>query len=132
MADKRVFHFTTKVEDVELRMAKKVDNTFADKKTGEVRESSYIQLRFDVGDPELEEELWIKDRTMSNLERYKRGATGTLTLRIDIEEEFGAKAKMTVIDFTGWLPEEATADEPTASDSAAIGEDAKPKRSKKA
>ena len=36
---------------------------------------------------------------MSRLKKYKRGMIGTFTLRIDVEEDFGAKAKMLVVDF---------------------------------
>lgn len=128
MAEKKVYHFTAEVKDVEIRKVEEITTEFKNKK-GETVESTHILLTCDVG--EDMDRVFFKDKNLTRLNRYKRGETGTFFVRIDVEEDFGSKAKLTVLDFTGLLPEEATADEPTASDSAAISEDAKPKRSKK-
>ncbi len=41
----------------------------------------------------------MKDPDTSHLQMYKRGMVGTFVVRIDVEEEFGAKTKITVVSF---------------------------------
>lgn len=96
MAEKRVYHFTAEVKDVEIRKADDIDASF-DNKNGEKVESHYILLTCDVGKDM--ERAYFKDKDMGNLKKYKRGMVGTVVLRIDVEEDFGSKAKFLVIDF---------------------------------
>lgn len=96
MADKKTYHFNAEVKECEIRKVEDIDNSFENKK-GEKVESHYILLTCDVG--EDFDRVWFKDKDMSNLKKYKRGMVGTFTLRIDVEEDFGAKAKMLVVDF---------------------------------
>ena len=43
--------------------------------------------------------VFFKDKDMSNLDKYKHGMVGTVILRVDVEEGFGAKARFLVTDF---------------------------------
>lgn len=94
--DKRVYHFIAEVHDVEIRKVEDIDASF-DGKDGKKIESHYILLTCDVG--EDMERVYFKDKDMGNLEKYKRGMIGSCFIRIDVEEEFGSKAKFLVVDF---------------------------------
>lgn len=94
--EKQIYHFTAEVKDVEIRKVEDIDASF-DNSKGEKVESHYIKLTCDVG--EDMDRVFFKDKDMGNLEKYKRGMVGTFFLRIDVEEGFGAKAKLSVIDF---------------------------------
>lgn len=94
--EKQIYHFTAKVEDVEIRKVEDVDASFEDK-NGKTVESHYIKLTCDVG--EDMDRVFFKDKEMSNLEKYKRGMVGTFFIRVDVEEGFGSKAKFLVTDF---------------------------------
>lgn len=94
--EKQIYHFNAEVKDVEIRRVEDVDASFENSK-GEKVESHYIKLTCDVG--EDMDRVFFKDKNMGNLERYKRGMIGTVTLRIDVEEGFGSKAKFLVVDF---------------------------------
>ena len=59
--------------------------------------SRKVRLTCDVG--EDMDRVFFKDKDMSHLETYKRGMVGTVVLRVDVEEGFGAKAKFLVTDF---------------------------------
>jgi hypothetical protein len=43
--------------------------------------------------------VFFKDKDMSHLETYKRGQVGTMVIRVDVEEDFGSKAKFLVTEF---------------------------------
>ena len=94
--EKQVYHFTAEVKDVEIRKVEDIDASFENSK-GEMVESHYIKLTCDVG--EDMDRVFFKDREMANLKKYKRGMVGTVVLRVDVEEGFGAKAKFLVTDF---------------------------------
>ena len=94
--EKQVYHFTAEVKEVEIRKVEDVDASFTNNK-GETVESHYIKLTCDVG--EDMDRVFFKDKNMENLTKYKRGMIGTIVLRVDVEEGFGAKAKFLVTDF---------------------------------
>ena len=94
--EKQLYHFTAEVKDVEIRKVEDIDASFENSK-GETVESHYIKLTCDVG--EDMDRVFFKDKDMSHLETYKRGMVGTVVLRVDVEEGFGAKAKFLVTDF---------------------------------
>lgn len=94
--EKNIYHFMAKVEDVEIRRVEDVDASFTGR-DGKQVESHYIKLICDEG--EDCNRVIFKDRDMSHLTKYKRGQVGTMYLRIDVEEDFGAKAKFVVVDF---------------------------------
>lgn len=94
--EKQVYHFTAEVKDVEIRKVEDIDNSFKDNKGNKI-ESHYIKLTCDVG--EDMDRVFFKDKDMGNLEKYKRGMVGTFFIRIDVEEDFGSKAKFLVVDF---------------------------------
>lgn len=94
--EKRVYHFTAEVKDVEIRRVEDIDASFENKK-GEKVESHYLLLTCDVG--EDMDRVFFKDKDMSHLETYKRGQVGTMVIRIDVEEDFGSKAKFLVTEF---------------------------------
>ena len=93
---KELYHFIAEVKDVEIRKVEDIDASFQNSK-GETVESHYIKLTCDVG--EDMDRVFFKDKDMSNLDKYKRGQIGTFTIRIDVEEGFGNKAKILVTDF---------------------------------
>jgi hypothetical protein len=95
-AEKQVYHFTAEVANVEIRKVEDVDASF-EGKDGKTVESHYIKLTCDVG--EDMDRVFFKDKDMSNIDKYKRGMVGTVVLRVDVEEGFGAKAKFLVTDF---------------------------------
>lgn len=94
--EKQVYHFTAEVKDVEIRKVEDIDASFENSK-GETVESHYIKLTCDVGDDM--DRVVFKDKDMGNLEKYKKGMTGTFFIRVDVEEGFGSKAKFLVTDF---------------------------------
>ncbi len=96
MADKRVFHFNAKIENCEIRSVKDIDSSFKNKQ-GETVESHQIELMCDYGDDC--ERIYLIDKDMSNLDKYTKGQIGTFIVRIDVEQDFGTKCKMTVVGF---------------------------------
>lgn len=94
--EKQVYHFTATVPNVEIRKVEDVDASFTGK-DGKVIESHYIKLTCDVGDDV--DRAFFKDKNMGNISKYQRGDVGTLVIRIDVEEDFGSKAKFLVTDF---------------------------------
>lgn len=95
-SEKQVYHFTAEVKDVEIRRVEDIDASFTSK-DGKVIDMHYIKLTCDVG--ENMDRVFFKDKNMGNLNKYKRGMIGTVYIRLDVEEDFGSKTKMTVIDF---------------------------------
>ncbi len=96
-ANKQVYHFNSKVDDVEIRRISEDVNQFINKDTGEVKEYHSIKLICDVG--EDMDRVIFKDKNMGHMQFYFKGLFGTFILRIDVEEDYGAVAKFTVIDF---------------------------------
>jgi hypothetical protein len=96
MAEKRVFHFNAKIEECEIRGIKDIDNSFKNKQ-GELVESHHIELMCDYG--EDCERIYLIDKDMGNLDKYKRGKIGTFIVRLDVEQDFGMKCKMTIVGF---------------------------------
>ena len=94
--EKLIFHFTTEVRDVEIRKVTDVDASFTDK-NGKAVESHYILIKGDAG--ENEDTVYLRDKNMANLQKYKRGMVGTFFLRLDAEDDFSPMAKFFVIDF---------------------------------
>lgn len=93
---KELYHFIAEVKDVEIRKVEDIDASFENSK-GEKIDSHYIKLTCDAG--ENVDRVFFKDRDMSRLDTYERGQIGTFTIRIDVEEGFGNKAKILVTDF---------------------------------
>ncbi len=94
--EKQVYHFTAEVKDVEIRKVEDIDASF-EGKDGKTVESHYIKLTCDVGKDM--DRAFFKDKNMENMKKYKRGMVGTVVLRVDVEEDFGSKAKFLVTDF---------------------------------
>lgn len=95
-AEKQIYHFTAEVKNCEIRKVEDIKTCFVNKK-GETVESHHILLTCDVG--ENMDRAFFKDKDTGNLKKYKRGAVGTLTIRVDVEEGFGSKAKFLVVDW---------------------------------
>lgn len=95
-SEKQVYHFTAEVKDVEIRRIEDIDASFTDK-NGKLVESHYIKLTCDAG--ENVDRVFFKDKNMENLKKYKPRMVGTFFIRIDVEEDFGSKAKFLVTDF---------------------------------
>ena len=91
----KAYTLNCKLENVEIRKVEDVDKSFKNKK-GETVEAHEILL---ACDDENEDRIFLHDKNMENLAKYKRGMIGTFKIRIDIEEDFGMKAKITVVDF---------------------------------
>lgn len=95
MADKKTYTIRAEIKDCEIRKVEDVANTFT--KDGKEIEYHKIVLACDVG--EDCDRIYLTDKDMSNLAKYKRGMVGTFKIRIDVEEDFGTKAKILVTDF---------------------------------
>lgn len=95
--EKQLYHFTAEVKDVEIRRIEEVTETFPSKDGKTTIESHYIKLTCDVG--EEMDRVFFRDKDMSNLNKYEKGMKGTCSVRIDVEEGFGRKATILVIDF---------------------------------
>lgn len=83
---------------VEVRKVEEYTNTFTDK-DGNTRETKAIILKVDDDD---EERIELIDRSSDNLTKYKKGQTGTFTLTMVYEKQFGLGSynmKMYVSDF---------------------------------
>ena len=99
MAQAKETFFTKQMKlHAEIRKVEELDNSFKTKDGKDV-ESKAISLKVDDDD---EERVELIDKTSDNLTKYKKGMTGTFTLRVDLEKEFGVgryKATILVIDF---------------------------------
>lgn len=92
----RVYKLMAKIEDLEIRRIEDVDGTW--EKDGKVCGSHYILLSCDQG--EDAERIYLIDRNMENIDKYKRGMLGNAVVRIDCQENFfETKAKIVLIDF---------------------------------
>lgn len=69
----------------EIRKAEEYTNTFTDK-DGKIRETKAIILKVDDDD---EERIELIDKSSDNLTNYKKGQTGTFTLTMSYEKQFG-------------------------------------------
>ncbi len=99
MATKQVdtytFHFIAELKDVEIRKVEQVNTSFV--KDGKEIDVKFLHVFCDTSDLER---IVIRDKDLSNLEKYKKGAIGTLKLRFDVADSFGVKIeKMTLVDF---------------------------------
>ena len=93
--DKYTFHFIAEIKDVEIRKVEQVNTSFV--KDGKEINVKYLHVFCDTEDLER---IVIRDKDLSNLEKYKKGAIGTFKLRFDVVDEFGVKVeKMTCVDF---------------------------------
>lgn len=82
----------------EVRKVEEYTNTFTDKE-GNPRETKAIILKVDDDD---EERIELIDKCSDNLTKYKKGQTGTFTLAMTYEKQFGLGSynmKMYVTDF---------------------------------
>lgn len=95
MSEKRIYTINAEIPDCEIRAVKDVDASFI--KDGKTIESHYIELMCDVG--ESCDRIYLKDKDMANLKKYKRGDIGVAKIRIDVEDDFKAKYKILVTDF---------------------------------
>ena len=94
--DKRLYKFTAEIKDCEIRKIEDVNSCFINE-NGKRVENRYILLSIDQG--EQCDRLFLKDKNMDRLNKYKRGITGTFTVNILVEEEYGCKCKIYVTDF---------------------------------
>lgn len=94
--EERVYHFNAKIENCEIRKVEQVDGSFV-ASDGTTREYHRILLTVDEG--EDFNRIFLKDKNMENLQKYKRGMIGTFTIRVDVSEGYGGKTKFLVTDF---------------------------------
>jgi hypothetical protein len=99
---KRNYSLYVELPEVEIRKAEVVEGSFTTK-AGEEKVTRKIELAVD--DKDLNR-VYLVDKDLSHEELYKRGTIGTFKLKIDLEEEFGTKAKIHILEF---IPEEAKA-----------------------
>lgn len=92
------YHVNTVKLHGEVRKAE-VDTSVWKAKDGTEKESQKIIIKID---DDNEDRIVLFDRDISHLENYKKGETGTFTLRLDIAYEWGNKytAEINVIEFT--------------------------------
>lgn len=82
----------------EIRKVEEYTNSFTDKE-GNLRETKAVILKVDDDD---EERIELIDKSSDNLTNYKKGQTGTFTLTMTYEKQFGLGSycmKMYVADF---------------------------------
>lgn len=92
--EKRVYRIMAEVKDAEIRGVKAVENTF------EIDGKEVVQKFIDLKvDDENGDRIFLKDKNMDNIDKYKRGMTGTFTLSIEVEEDFKTKTTILVRDF---------------------------------
>lgn len=92
---KRNYSLYVELPEVEIRKAEVVEGSFI-AKSGEEKVTRKIELAAD--DKDLNR-IYLSDKDLSHEELYKRGTIGTFKLKIDLEEEFGIKAKIHVLEF---------------------------------
>ena len=94
--EERVYHFNAKIENCEIRKVEQVDGSFTSPEGKEI-DYHYILLTVDEG--EDFNRIFLKDKNMENLQKYKRGMIGTFTIRVDVSEGYGGRTKFLVTDF---------------------------------
>ena len=94
--DIRAYTLIAKIENGEIRKVEKVEKPFKTK-DGKENVIRYIDI---IADDDDLNRIYLKDKCMDNLEKYKRGMVGTFTLRIAIEDDgFKKKTDITVRAF---------------------------------
>ena len=94
-------HIMAYIHECEVRKVEQVHGEFTTE-AGKKQEYNYILLQCDDVDGER---IYLKDKDMGNLSRYKRGQIGTFKIRIDVGTGYGGKTSMLVADFDGFEDE---------------------------
>lgn len=83
----------------EIRKCEKVDKSFdTNDKDGQAKHIEKFILEILIDDDDLER-MKIIDENLGNEALYQRGTEGTFRLRLDMEESFREKIKITTIEF---------------------------------
>lgn len=93
--EKRVYSLFVELPNAEIRKVDIVETPWTTK-DGEEKISRKIELAID--DKDLNR-VYLVDKDLTREELYSRGTVGTFKLKIDIEEEFGMKVKVYILDF---------------------------------
>ena len=94
MAQKKIYQMNVTLK-AEIRKAVIESGSFQNKK-GETVETKKIVLSVDDTD---DSRIYLTDRNLDRLDMYQKGTVGTFHLRLDVDEEFGSRVKITVTDF---------------------------------
>lgn len=95
MANEKKLYNLNVAMNGEIRKIEEVKSTFTNKKGEEIESTKWILYV----DDEQENRLYLTERDQARAQSYKKGTTGTFKLRIACEEEFGIKARITILDF---------------------------------
>lgn len=93
--DKRVYKIEAIIPGAEVRAVELVENEFKGE-NGEIQKYSYIDLKVDDKNGDR---IFLKDKNVDNINKYKRGDIGDFIIVIDAEEEYKKSYKITVRDF---------------------------------
>lgn len=91
---KRNYILHALLNNVEVRTAQLIEDEF--EKDGKKIQSKYIDIK---ADDENLNRIYLKDKNLDNLEKYKRGTVGTFKIAIICEEDFKKTYKILVEDF---------------------------------
>ena len=94
MAEKRNYNLHACLHNVEVRTAEVIEDSFTI--DGREVQSKYIDIK---ADDENLNRIYLKDKNLDNIEKYKRGTVGTFKIVIMCEEEFKKTYKILVEDF---------------------------------
>lgn len=93
--EKRNYCINAEIRNCEIRKVEEIVNTF---KTKDNKEVEYHYLLISADDCECNR-IYLKDKDISNINKYKRGTVGDFYVKIICEEQYGIKAKIIVTDF---------------------------------
>ena len=91
----RICHYLTKVWGEVRKVQDVVVKIHDDKKH---TDTEYHHLDISCDD-ENGDRFFLQDKDMSHNKLYKRGTCGTFTLRVDVEDMYKGKTRITVVDF---------------------------------
>lgn len=90
----RIYNFDTYVH-AEVRKCEVVEREF-EAPDGKIIKSKYLDLTLDDDDCNR---FFLKDKIIDNQALYKRGAVGTFTLQIHVEDKFRGRTSVNVKKF---------------------------------
>lgn len=97
------FFVNAEIKDCEIRKIE--DKSFTFTRNGKTFETHSLIIAVDVG--KECKRIYLQDKNMENLNKYKRGMTGSFIVRLDVYNPFGTDCKMVVVGFSECQPFEA-------------------------
>lgn len=94
MAEKKIYHINFDLK-AEIRKIEKIEGSFKNKNGEEIATTKYVLSVDDMDD----NRIYLTDKDLTRISMYKRGVIGNFRLRIDCEEEYGTKSKISILDF---------------------------------